>query len=346
MGSLTSASRPLILVTLGDPAGVGPEIVLKALAQPRWLALCHPVGVGDLWVAQEVSRRLQLQMDIRPFHDSASSSLEVGKVELIDVKTQGIAHLVPGRPQPLAARSAVASLRTAVRLAVGGLAHAIVTAPINKEALRLGGYPWIGHTEMLQDMTGSPKSTTLFITGSLRIFFATRHLPLRQAIELLKKPFLFEAIMEANLCMRGLGFPKPRLVVAGLNPHAGDGGLFGREEIDEIEPAVRQAQKAGIQVDGPVPADAVFHRCIAGFYDAVIALTHDQGHIAAKTLDFYRTVSVTLGLPFVRTSVDHGTAFDIAWQGKADPRSLEEAITVATSLVDMEPPGSRFEPPG
>jgi 4-hydroxythreonine-4-phosphate dehydrogenase len=283
---------------------------------------------------KRVSRHLRLQNQIHCVDDPARPTIGTGPIRVIDVKTDGIEKLVPGEPQTLAARSALSSIRKAVDLALKSQVDAIVTGPINKEALRFAGSPWIGHTEMLRDLTKSPKATTMFVTGALRIFFATRHHSLREAIDLLRRPLLYETIVDANLHMKQLGFPDPRLAVAGLNPHAGDSGLFGREEIDEINPPVEEARKAGIRVDGPIPADSVFHLCKMGVYDAVVALLHDQGHIAAKTLDFHRTVSVTLGLPFIRTSVDHGTAFDIAWQGEADPTSLREAISVAVGLVE------------
>jgi len=326
-------SPPVVLITPGDPAGIGPEIVTKALDEPKLLTICHPVVVGDAWVIQEVSHRLRLVSQIHPIDDPARSTFEFKKINVIDVRTDGIRNVTPGQPQALAARSAVVSIRKAVKLALENKAEAIVTGPINKEALKLGGYPWIGHTEMLQDLAKSERAMTMFVTGSLRIFFATRHVSLRQAIELLKEPLLYQTINDTNLEMRKLGFQQPRLAVAALNPHAGDAGLFGREETEDIEPAIRRAHEAGIRVKGPIPADVVFHQCLMGVYDAVIALTHDQGHIAAKTLDFHRTISVTLGLPFIRTSVDHGTAFDIAWRGEANPAGLKEALMVAVDLV-------------
>jgi 4-hydroxythreonine-4-phosphate dehydrogenase len=332
MQSRSQPGLPVMLITAGDPAGIGPEIVLKTLIDAERSSLCQPVVVGDVWVMEEVSRRLGRKAVIHACEDISDCTSEAGMINVMGVGTEGIQDMVPGRVQTVAARSATASIRKAVELALRGETQAIVTGPINKEALRLGGYPWIGHTEMLQDLTQSNQVRTMFVTGPLRVFFATRHMSLKQAIESLKKSLIYEAIVDTDSHMKELGFSQPRLAVAGLNPHAGDGGLFGREEIDEIEPAVRQARNEGICVEGPVPADSVFYRCIMGAFDAVIALTHDQGHIATKTYDFHRTVSVTLGLPFIRTSVDHGTAFDIAWQGKADPTSLKEALAVAVQL--------------
>lgn len=333
MESRSRTGLPVILITAGDPAGIGPEIILKILSDPDRPATCYPVVVGDAWVMGEVSGRLGLKTDIRSLGDLSDFAAQPGVIGVVDVSTAGIQRIVPGKAQALGAASAVKSLRRSIQLVRRGQAEGIVTCPINKEALRLGGYAWIGHTEMLQDLTHSRHVRTLFVTGPLRVFFATRHVSLKEAIQSLKKPLIYETIVDADLHMRRLGFSHPRLAVAGLNPHAGDGGLFGREEIDEIEPAVRQARDDGICVQGPVPADAVFHQCITGMFDAVVGLTHDQGHIATKTFDFHRTVSVTLGLPFIRTSVDHGTAFDIAWEGKADPTSLREAVALAVDLL-------------
>ncbi len=330
---MAEANKSILLITPGDPAGIGPEIVLQVLAESELFGICYPFVVADAWVLCRVSRRLGLQSRIHCIPDLARSACAPGQINVLDVQTDGIKDLVPGQPQALAARSATASIRMAVNLALQGRAEAIATGPINKEALRLEGYPWIGHTEMLQDLTESPKAITMFVAGPLRIFFVTRHVSLRQAIGLLKKPLIYQTIIDVAVQMKAFGFSQPKLAVAGLNPHAGDAGLFGREEIEQIAPAVQEARKAGIQVEGPVPADTVFHDCITGVYDAAIALTHDQGHIAAKTYDFHRTVSVTLGLPFIRTSVDHGTAFDIAWQGKANPTSLREALTMAVDLA-------------
>jgi 4-hydroxythreonine-4-phosphate dehydrogenase len=282
---------------------------------------------------KRVSQRLRLRSQINALDDPMHHTFEAGQIYIIDVRTDGIERIIPGHAHTLAAQSAIASIRRAVALALDGQAEGIVTGPINKKALRLAGSPWVGHTEMLQDLAEAPKAVTMFVAGHLRIFFATRHVSLREGIDRMKEPLIYQTILDVDLHMKQLGFVEPRLAVAGLNPHAGDSGLFGREEIDEIEPAVQRAHEAGVLVEGPIPADSVFHRGAIGIYDAVVALLHDQGHIAAKTLDFYGTVSVTLGLPFIRTSVDHGTAFDIAWQGKANPTSMEEAIKVAVELV-------------
>jgi len=235
--------------------------------------------------------------------------------------------------QPEAGRAAGQAIERAIRLAQAGEIDAIATAPLNKEALWAAGYPYPGHTEMLADLTGSRESLTMFVIGALRIFFLTRHLSLRDAIDQVTRTRVAATLAVMAQVLAGLGIDAPRIVVAGLNPHAGEGGKMGREEIEEIAPGVDDARRTGLDVSGPVPADSVFHLAADGRFDAVLSLYHDQGHIAAKMTDFYKTVSVTTGLPFVRTSVDHGTAFDIAGKGVASAVSMVEAIRVAAELT-------------
>ena len=245
--------------------------------------------------------------------------LDLGAVPRVD-------GLRVGAVTAAAGRAAVSYIERAVQLARAGLVRGIATAPINKEALRAAGYPGSGHTEMLAELFGSGGSVTMFQVKNLRIFFHSRHLSLRAMLDSLDAGGVEKSIVSADACMASIGLERPRLALAALNPHASDGGLFGDEERRILIPACARARERGIDVQGPVPADSVFNLALEGRFDAVISLYHDQGHIAAKTYDFYRTVSVTFGLPVIRTSVDHGTAFDIAWQGKADPVSMNEAI--------------------
>ena len=224
---------------------------------------------------------------------------------------------------------------------------ALATAPINKESFRAAGVPYLDHTAALQGLTGAPSVLTLFVTGELRVFFATRHLPFREIAQNVNKANLTAFTRDAAKQMQRLGFPKPRLAVAALNPHGGEHGMFGDEELREIGPAVEELRSEGLDVQGPIPADSVFHLALSGNYDAVISLYHDQGHIATKTLDFYRTVSLTLGLPFLRTSVDHGTAFDLAGTGKAneilDDRSHPGGCEVRPGLAQIAGASSRHQ---
>jgi len=230
-------------------------------------------------------------------------------------------------------KAAVEYVEKATHLALEGALDAIVTAPLNKEALRLSGCPYPGHTEILAYLTGSPCVSMMLLSGSLRVIHVTAHLSLRQAIERLSQERILEAIRTAHTGIRQLGIPNPRIAVAGLNPHAGEEGLFGREDLDSIAPAVALAQKEGFQASGPYPPDTIFYRASQGEFDGVVAMYHDQGHIAVKMHGFDKGVNVTLGLPIIRTSVDHGTAFDIAWQGKASEASLKEAIRIALQMV-------------
>ena len=306
---------------MGDPAGIGPEIVLGALRDKGISRRCKPVIVGHLPTLQHCARTVGLPMP------------DCG---IISVDTPGIERVKPRRISTEAGIAADAYIRKACEMAKSGEIDAICTAPINKESLRLAGVKGTGHTEMLTEYLGVSNPLTLFITGNLRIFFLSRHLSLRQAIEYITKDRVLEMIERVDRAMRELGFEKPNIGLAALNPHASDGGQFGDEEAVHLVPAVEEARRAGITVFGPIGADSVFSQALEGKFDCVISLYHDQGHIAAKTRDFYGTVTATLGLPVLRTSVDHGTAMDIAWQGKANDFSMRAAILAACDLLDSK----------
>ncbi len=283
-------AKPRIAITTGDPAGIGPEIVSKALAEPLISELCEPIIFGE---------------------------------------TQSPAGLVMGQISAAGGQAAYSAIERAVQAVLAGEADAIATAPINKESLKAAGVPFIGHTEILAGLCGVTSPLTMFETLGLRVFFLSRHVSLRKACDLVTEENVYQCIVQANSALRQtLGVARPILAVAGLNPHCGEHGLFGTEE-ENIIPAVERARRDGIEVYGPIGADSVFHQAKEGRYSAVISLYHDQGHIACKTLDFERTISLTLGLPFLRTSVDHGTAFDIAGKGIASAVSMVEAIRVA-----------------
>ncbi|MDA4133061.1 MAG: 4-hydroxythreonine-4-phosphate dehydrogenase PdxA [Thaumarchaeota archaeon] len=299
----------MIGVTLGDPAGVGPEIVAKSLGS---LAKGELILIGNRENFVRVISDLRL--DVNP-----------DDYEFVDIKGGDVQH---GRVQKAAGEIAVKSIEKAVKLAQANRIESMATAPINKEAILMAGSKYIDHTTMLSGLTGSKANHTVFEVGALRIFFMTKHVSLAEACSQMTESLVYASILEADDCLRLLGVRRRRIAVAGLNPHSGEGGLFGREEIDQISPAINRAKK-NLDVSGPYPADSVFHRAAEGAFDMVIALYHDQGHIAAKMLDFHRTVSLNLGLPFLRTSVDHGTAFDIAGKGLANPLSMVEAVKKA-----------------
>ena len=307
-------SRPRLVVSSGDPAGIGPEVTIKALARPEVAALADLVVSGDPALIETTAAQLRLPAPrVEPAGDA-------GGVE-------------PGRLSAAAGHAAVAAIERGLELVRSGRADALVTAPINKEALRLAGYPWPGHTELLADLTQTAEVRMLLTSDRLRVVHVTTHRSLRSAIEAATKDRVLKTIQLAHDAGQSLGFPTPRIGVAGLNPHAGEGGLFGDEEQREIAPAVDAARNQGIDVSGPWPADTLFWRAAAGEFDLVVAMYHDQGHVPVKLSGFDEGVNVTLGLPILRTSVDHGTAFDIAGRGVARWQSMAAAIRVAAEMV-------------
>jgi 4-phospho-D-threonate 3-dehydrogenase / 4-phospho-D-erythronate 3-dehydrogenase len=316
--------RPVVAITIGDPAGVGPEIVVKAMANGQVTQACRPWIVGDLPVLERAAKIAGVALQFRACSTRAEHQ-EPGAVCVLDTQAGG-EKAAFGRVSAEGGQAAYAAIQRAVELCQRGDAVALATAPINKEALRKAGVPYLDHTEALTGLTGARSALTLFATGTLRVFFLTRHLPFREIAAHITEANIVAYAQDCERQMRRLGFPQPKLAIAALNPHGGEHGLFGDEEMREIVPAVETLRGQGFDVHGPIPADSVFHLAHQGAYDAVISLYHDQGHIATKTLDFYRTVSLTLGLPFLRSSVDHGTAFDIAGTGQANEISMVEAI--------------------
>jgi len=304
-------ARPTLVISAGDPAGIGPEVTVKALAQPEVRELADLVVAGDPAQLAAVARSLGL-----PVPERVEPAGDAGAVE-------------PGRVSAAGGKAAVAAVKRAVELVRSGDASALVTGPINKEALRAAGYPWPGHTEMLADLCAVAEVRMLLVGERLRVCHVTTHRSLRSAIEAATRARVLETIRMTATGGRRLGFETPRIGVAGLNPHAGEGGLFGDEELREIAPAVAAAQAEGIDVSGPWPADTLFWRAANGEFDFVVAMYHDQGHVPVKLAGFDGGVNVTLGLPFLRTSVDHGTAFDIAGRGIARWQSMAAAIRVA-----------------
>jgi 4-hydroxythreonine-4-phosphate dehydrogenase len=328
----------IVAVTVGDPAGIGPEIVLKSFQEATGFSE-RTVVIGDLSVLETVRQRLGIDVGLEEVRSPEETKKHPGRVSVLNTAVvEDCASLKEGEVSSLGGRAAVAAIRRAVDLALEGSVGAIVTGPINKESLREARFPYIGHTEMLSELSGGGRSVTMFAVDRLRIFFHTRHLSLAGVLAGLSIEGVVESIMQAHRCLSSIGLGGGILALAALNPHASDGGLFGEEERRILIPACLEAKRRGVEVQGPVPADSVFHHALHGRYDAVVSLYHDQGHIAAKTYDFFRTVSVTLGLPFIRTSVDHGTAFDIAWKGVANPQSMVEALKMCFDLSDRYVP--------
>lgn len=320
-----------VAITLGDPAGIGPEIVLAALDDAALHELCTPVVVGDPALLARCAAQLGRTLPaFVPWQ--GDGPLPVEGVALVPVTVSGSERIEPGVASPAGGRAADAYLRRACELGLQGRIEAIATAPLHKGSLRLAGVDEIGHTELLARYLGGTP-LTLFICERMRIFFLSRHLSLREAIEYIDAERVGELLSAVHGELQRLGLARARIAVAALNPHAGDDGQFGDEEELHLRPAIEAARARGIDAHGPVPADAVFHQALCGAWDCVIALYHDQGHIASKTRDFHGTITATLGLPVPRTSVDHGTAFDIAWQGKAEARSMIAAVAAAARLA-------------
>lgn len=348
-------ARPIIGITLGDPAGIGPEIVIGALKDGEVYDRCVPVVIGDADVLRRCSTASGVSAgEIVTIESPSAASGVKGKVEIVHVETPGMQGIRPGTLSADAGAAADAFVRRACELGLAGEIDAITTTPINKEALRLAGVPHIGHTEMLaaylQRKGGLSQSgsgvdcplfrgespLTLFITQNMRIFFLSRHFSLRDAIDNITAERVYDFIHRVHSAMTDFGFEKPRIGLAALNPHASDGGQFGTEERDHLIPAATRAREEGINVTDPIGADSVFNMALENKLDCVISLYHDQGHIAAKTRDFHGTVTATLGLPVLRTSVDHGTAFDIAWKGIANPISMKMAIFAAVEMLEQK----------
>ena len=331
--AMSRALKPLVGITMGDPAGIGPEIIVKAWPHPEVHAWCRPLAVGDARIFRRALAVCGLSLELRPIRDPARAKPSPRALYVLDVPSITPVRAVPGRLASACGRAAVRSVLAAIDRALAGDLDAVVTAPLNKEAMRLARYRFDGHTEIFGARTRARRVAMMLVVGPMRVIHVSTHTALRVACRKVSQRRVLETIRLAHAAVRQFGVRAPRVAVAGLNPHAGEGGLFGREEIREIIPAISAARQEGINALGPFPPDTVFYRARRGEFDCVVAMYHDQGHIPMKLLGFDRGVNVTVGLPIVRTSVDHGTAFDIAGQGIADERSLVEAIRVAARLA-------------
>ena len=322
-------NKPYIGIPMGDPAGVGPEITVKALAHKEIYDLCNPVVVGNKDVMENAIRICQLDLKLNVIDKVEDGLYESGTIDLINLDNIDYSKMEYGKVQAECGQAAYEYIVKVTELALAKKLNAIATTPINKESLKAAKVPYIGHTEILEDLTNTHNPLTMFQVHNLRVFFLTRHVSLRQACDLITKDSVYEFIKRCDEALNRLGVVNAKIAVAGLNPHSGEHGLFGDEEVKEIAPAIELAKADGINVVGPVPADSVFHFGLKGRYDAVLSLYHDQGHIATKMVDFERTISLTNNMPFLRTSVDHGTAFDIAGKNIVSEVSMYEAIVLA-----------------
>jgi len=326
-------TRPILGVTMGDASGAGPEILVKALTLPAIQATCRPLVIGDASTIQQAARIVESDVRIRAVDSASEARFDAERIDVLDLHNIDLDRLEYATVGAMAGQAAYECIVKAVDLALAGEIAAIVTSALHKEALNLAGHHFPGHTELLAHLCGVKSVTMMLAAGDFRVSHVSTHVSLREAIERVKQDRILAVTRLTHEAVRRLGIREPRLAVAGLNPHSGEGGLFGDEEIVEIEPAVAVAQAEGMNVVGPIPPDTVFFRMNEGQYDAVIAMYHDQGHIPTKVLAFDRGVNVTLGLPIIRTSVDHGTVFGKAGKGTASPNSMIEALKLAAAMA-------------
>jgi len=324
--------KPLIAIPMGDAAGIGPEIVIKAMLDSL-LAEVNCVVIGDGDVLRKAIAVCTVPLEIHKVAAPKEGDYRPGVLNLIDLANIEMDQLVTGQICGMCGKAAYDYIAKSIELAMSGQVDGVATAPINKESLKAGGVDFIGHTEIFAELTNTQDPLTMFEVREMRVFFLSRHVSLRASCDLVTKERIVDYVIRCKKALNQLGVIDGTMAIAGLNPHNGEHGLFGNEEVIHVEPAVKELRAKGYDVAGPIPADSVFHLALKGRYNSVLSLYHDQGHIATKTLDFERTVSVTNGMPILRTSVDHGTALDIAWQGKASPVSMIEAIRVAAKYA-------------
>jgi len=319
-----------LAITMGDPGGVGPEIIVKALNHPEIRNYCIPLVIGDRVPMEEAIRLLKVPLKLKIVNSPGEASRSGKPIDLIDMGR--IKKFKKGKPTAEGGRASVSYIRKAVELAMNREVEGIVTAPISKEALKMAGFKWPGHTEMLAELTNTEDYAMMLTGGPLRVILVTIHTALRNVPVLITKERVLKTLRLAQKACDMLGMKNPRIAVSGLNPHAGEAGIFGDEEMKKIIPAIKDAQKERIPVSGPYSPDTVFHKAYRGETDIVVCMYHDQGLIPLKMIAFHEGVNVTVGLPIIRTSPDHGTAYDIAWKGVANRSSMLEAIKLAAML--------------
>ena len=330
-------NAPLIAITMGDATGVGPEVIMKSLAHADLYERCRPLVIGDADRLRQAGAIVGVALDVRSIETPEAGKFRSGIVDCLDLKL-----IPPGLPfgklSPVAGDAAYQYLRVATELAVAGKVAAICTAPLNKEALHAGGHKFPGHTEMLAALTGTQEVSMMLTAPNLRVIHVTTHIGLADAIRKIEPELVERTIARGYSVLEKAGLERRRIGVCAINPHAGENGLFGQgEEAEKIEPAIRACRARGWDVEGPLPADTLFFRAGRGDFDMVVAMYHDQGHGPVKVLGLEAGVNITVGLPVIRTSVDHGTAFDIAGTGQADERSLLEALRQAIALAPKQP---------
>ena len=336
-------NRPIIAISTGDPSGIGPEITMKALNHDEVYQSCRPLVVCDARVLEKIIALLHLSLQINVISEPESGKYVFGTIDVIDLKNANPETFSFGEVSETAGKASFEYVKKIIELALNRKVDATVTGPINKEAIHKAGFQFAGHTEIYAHFTGSAKYAMMLAEGSFRVVHVNTHVSMLEAINRIKKERVLNIIRLVNETLKRMGIQKPRIAVNGLNPHAGEKGLFGTEEINHIIPAIIKAQKEGINADGPHPPDTIFPKMKGGLYDVVVCMYHDQGHIPVKLLGFrfnneksqwegLSGINITLGLPIIRVSVDHGTAFEIAGKGVANPQSMQQAISYAVKL--------------
>ncbi len=326
-------SKPYIAVPIGDPAGIGPEIVAKALVDPIVEEGASCVIIGDKNVMENAIKITGVDLKINLIEEPSQGDYSKGIMNLIDLNNIDMDKFEIGKVDGMCGKAAYEYIEKSIQLANEKKVAAVSTTPINKEALKAGGINYIGHTEIFGALTNTPDPLTMFEVHGMRVFFLSRHVSLRKACDMVTKDRIEDYVKRCLDSLKKLGVTEGTMAIAGLNPHSGEHGLFGDEEVNEVFPAVEELQKQGYPVVGPIGADSVFHLALQGRFNSVLSLYHDQGHIATKTLDFERTISITGGMPILRTSVDHGTAMDIAGKNIASAVSMIEAIRLAVKYA-------------
>lgn len=339
---------PIIGITMGDPASIGPEITVKSLSREEIYRKCRPIVIGDAAILERAKHIVGLSyIRINPVYRISDAKYEFGTIDVLDMKLVDEEKVILGQISGTSGEAAFQYVKKVIELALNKEVDATVTNAISKEAINLAGYHYSGHTEIYADMTGTKKYTMMLVHNDLRVVHVSTHVSLMEACRRVKKERILEVIELADKSCKQLGIENPRIGVAGLNPHCGENGLFGREEIEEIKPAINEAIKKGINVQGPIAPDSIFPKAYGGLYDIVVAMYHDQGHIPLKLLGFtynkktqkwdsVEGVNITLGLPIIRTSVDHGTAFDQAGKGTASEISLVKAIEYGINFANYK----------
>jgi 4-hydroxythreonine-4-phosphate dehydrogenase len=326
------SERPRVAITMGDAAGIGPEITVKSLADPIVAGWCIPLVLGDAGVLERARGAAGVSAPLRRIGSPEEASGEPGVIEVIDAGSIDMATHRWGEINPAFGAAAVRWTKEAGQMALAGRVDAMVSAPLNKEAMREAGYPYEGQTEILGELTQS-RPAMVMVVDRMRCMLFTNHMAMRQVCDYVRTDRVLERLVLADAALRDMGIARPSIAIAGLNPHASENGLFGREELDQIAPAIEAARARGIDAQGPFPADTVFLKAREGIYDLTMALYHDQGLMAVKLVGFGRVVTLLIGLPLIRTSTGHGTAFDIAGKNLADHRNLLEAVRVAAEVA-------------